>query len=64
MGIAIASTSLGFLTLLWSFICVIFSSLGQHPRSCEILTVLAVLTGKFNFNNSKWRSLSIENHLQ
>jgi hypothetical protein len=45
MGVAIASTALGFLTLVWSFICVIFTTLGQHPRSCELLTSLSILTG-------------------
>ncbi len=46
MGVAIASTALGFLTLLWSFICVIFTSFGTHPRSCELLTALSILTGR------------------
>jgi hypothetical protein len=47
MGVAIGSATLGSLALLWSFVCVIFRSIGAHPRASELLIALTVLTGYF-----------------
>lgn len=47
MGVAISSVSLGFLTFSWSFICVIFRSVGSHARAGELLIILSILTGKY-----------------
>ena len=45
MGVALASASLGFLTLIWSFVCLMFQNIGNYPRSIELLITLSFLTG-------------------
>jgi hypothetical protein len=46
MGVAILSASLGFLTFIWSSVCIVFDSVGSHARSGDLLIVLSILTGK------------------
>ena len=45
MSVAISSASLSFLTFAWSFICVIFRSMGANARASELLVILSVLAG-------------------
>jgi hypothetical protein len=47
MGVAIASTALAFLTFAWSVFCILIPRMGFHPRSCDLLLALSILTGTF-----------------